>query len=88
MVGVDSEDGAKEGNPSEVTVERDDKLVKVSSPFCFKEFLFVFQSILVFKIFGVVGLCSAMHLCFLIILSFLLMYRSATCLKVLKEAMM
>lgn len=27
--GVDSEEGAKDGNPSEVTVERDDKLVKV-----------------------------------------------------------
>ncbi|KAL2094919.1 hypothetical protein ACEWY4_009638 [Coilia grayii] len=29
MGGVDSEEGAKEGNPSEVTVERDEKLVKV-----------------------------------------------------------
>lgn len=27
--GADSEDGAKEGNPTEITVERDDKLVKV-----------------------------------------------------------
>ena len=34
MGGVDSEEGAKEGNPSEVTVERDEKLVKVSPSLC------------------------------------------------------
>lgn len=31
MGGADSEEGTKEGNPAEITVERDDKLVKVCS---------------------------------------------------------